>query len=155
MEYRGLLKRFAGFYLPWETTVSSVAPNLLAGRSKSTSLLEDLQYLGTTKTDLRDIAVCQDLPSLDSSPRILGSQYVLEGATLGGQILNRHFVQKFGFNGQGCLFFSGYGGRTASMWKQFGATIEQLTPENSDTAVNSAIMTFECMHSWLCLRAGV
>jgi len=118
---------------------------LLLGRAKSALLIDDLEHLGTGNATL-----CDALPALDTRARILGSMYVIEGATLGGQILRREFVPKFGFNGHGCAFFTGYGNRTGEMWKQFGEVVNELPAGEADAAA-SAVATFETMHSWLCV----
>jgi heme oxygenase len=51
-------------------------------------LLDDLQALGCTPS-LERLPMCAQLPVIDSSAACLGVLYVLEGATLGGQILRR------------------------------------------------------------------
>lgn len=126
-------------------------PRLLLGRSKSAHLIADLQHLGTVPPGSWNEMLCDALPALDTRARILGSMYVIEGATLGGQILRREFVPKFGFNGHGCAFFTGYGNRTGDMWKQFGEVVNALPAVETNAAVASAVATFESMHAWLCV----
>lgn len=145
--YQSLLQRFLGYYSPWEEAVQKSIPSLLVGRSKVENLHADLRYLNP---DLSSVTLCDSIPQLETRAQVLGSLYVVEGSTLGGQILRRHFVQKFGFTDQGCRFFSGYGDRTGSMWKQFGQMVNGLPSGESDEAVGAAIATFESMHDWLC-----
>lgn len=150
-DYQTLLLRFFGYYAPWEDRVCAFDPCLLLGRSKSALLIADLQYLGTVPPGSGNATLCDALPALDTRARILGSMYVIEGATLGGQILRREFVPKFGFNGDGCAFFTGYGNRTGQMWKQFGEVVNALPAKETNAAVASAVATFESMHAWLCV----
>jgi len=88
--YRDLLARFYGFYVPWEREVTRNLPENLTDffheRRKVPKLLADLEFLGRERVD--GLPLCRSLPSLDSVPRILGSLYVVEGATLGGQLIS-------------------------------------------------------------------
>ena len=53
-------------------------------------------------------------------PQSLGCAYVLEGATLGGVVLSRHFGRRFGLStGKGASFLYGDGGDTAAKWVTF------------------------------------
>ncbi|HVW86266.1 MAG TPA: biliverdin-producing heme oxygenase [Bryobacteraceae bacterium] len=149
-DYRHLLRRFYGFYLPWERAVSEVSPNLLARRRKTWKLVDDLEYLGCSREQISRIPHCDALPPLDTYERILGSMYVLEGATLGGQILAPYFEKKFNLADDGAEFFSGYGRRTATMWKEFRAMIEREAVGSHDEIVTSAVATFQSMRVWMC-----
>ncbi len=148
-DYRILLRRFFGYYAPWESAMMTFAPELLIGRSKLAGLMDDLHYLGEAESEAKP-KLCNLLPLLNTRPTALGSMYVLEGATLGGQILRRHFAEKFGLNERGCTFFSGYGDRTGAMWKQFGDMLNTIPIEESEMAVDSAVATFNSMNMWLC-----
>jgi heme oxygenase len=76
--------------------------------------------------------------------------YVLEGSTLGGQILTRQIHDQLGFTPEyGCQFFSRYGPRVYEMWKTFGQKAEAfcLANENEDWNVlahrNDQVMFLE------------
>ena len=80
-----------------------------------------------------------------------GALYVLEGSTLGGQIIVKHLHKTLptGFNGS--AYFSAYKQKTGSMWKAF---LEQLT--NLPTShfeeqqiINGAIKTFNIINNIL------
>jgi heme oxygenase len=148
-DYRGLLGRFYGYYLPWEARASAVAPNLVRERGKCALLEGDLAFLGLNASALTALARCRHLPLLDTMERVLGSMYVLEGATLGGRILERRMRSLFPLNEGGCAFFSGYGDRTAAMWKQFGGILESCPEASHDDVVASAVATFESIGRWL------
>jgi heme oxygenase (biliverdin-IX-beta and delta-forming) len=84
--YRNLIARFYGFYVPSEQEVMRNIPDSLTAffndRRKVPKLLADLKFLGCKAADC--VPTCRSLPSLGSMPKILGSLYVVEGATLGG-----------------------------------------------------------------------
>ena len=95
------------------------------------------------------LPVCGDLPDCNSIAQAFGCLYVLEGATLGGQVLCRHFNQTLGLDARnGSAFFSGYGEATGAMWALFG---ERLTAANVDetAAISAACQTFQTLEQWL------
>ena len=122
------LERFYGFAQTWEPRVqplgaamSNLPPGFWQARRKLPRLEADLRYFGYDTETLARLPVCLDLPSLNTLPQMLGSAYVLEGATLGGQIIARHLEQTLGLtDGQGYAFFQSYGKDTARRWKTFG-----------------------------------
>jgi heme oxygenase len=60
------------------------------------------------------------LPEIANVGQLIGVLYVLEGSTLGGQLISRSLVNYHGLNhNEGACFFSGYGERTALMWQDF------------------------------------
>ena len=151
-DYRLLLESFFGFYVPWEqraaTTLTRALPEFLLQRSKVPLLERDLRFLGS---DLLSIPAMRALPATDSLPAILGSLYVLEGATLGGQILARHFSAKFGLSrDRGCSFFFSYGPDVGRRWQSFCQLLTAHSSPTSDPAiVQSALRTFSCLDGWL------
>src|SRR5690348_10006582 len=96
--YRFLLVRFYGYYSPWEKRAAVTAPYLVAPRAKCGNLARDLGFLGMSREQILSIECCEHLPPLDTAARVLGSMYVLEGATLGGRILLRQMRSRFGLN---------------------------------------------------------
>ncbi len=94
------------------------------------------------------LPVCGDLPVCNSIAQAFGCLYVLEGATLGGRVLCRHFNQTLGLDvHNGSAFFAGYGEATGAMWALFG---ERLTAANVDetAAIQSACQTFQTLEQW-------
>ena len=148
-DYRRLLGRFYGYYLPWETRASAIAPHLLRDRAKCARLEGDLVFLGLSASGLAALPRCHRLPPLDTPERVLGSMYVLEGATLGGRVIERRMRSLFHFHEGGCAFFAGYGECTAVMWKQFGAILESRPEAVHNDVVASAVATFETLGEWL------
>jgi len=170
--YRQLLVRFYGFYATLEEDFQSseceaawIELDLrFKDRQKLTGLAHDLLFLGLQPSDLsllnRYPNAC---PSrLISTPQLIGSTYVVEGATLGGQIIGVHLERMLGLKpgGQGAKFFSGYGARTGIMWRGFRNCVERHfsrsgnagesgRPASIQSAVDSARAVFTNLESWL------
>lgn len=156
-EYADLLQRFYGLYLPLEAALDGWATAWhglgleWAGRQKVPSLQRDLAALGRVVTP-ETVPQCQELPRLDTLERSLGCFYVVEGSTLGGQLLSRHFHQHFGLTPQtGSSFFSSYGADVGPMWKSFQAALQTgvTTPDGQQQAVEAANETFVTFRRWL------
>ncbi len=151
-EYRSLLEGFYGFYAPWEASVENeidgVIPHFRQERRKTPLLEHDLRFLAS---DLSAIPRCSALPDTDSLAGVLGSLYVLEGATLGGQILSRHFHKQFNLTpGRGCSFFSSYGDAVGQRWKDFCDHLARYSgPETDSSILRSAVDTFRLLGDWL------
>ncbi len=150
-EYLGLLERFYGYYKPVELALFTVPWNTIGFdwplRRKASLLEQDLQALGESQPAIDSLPLCRDLPPLDSVPKALGCIYVLEGATLGGQVIVRRL--------QGLAlptaFFGSYGENVRTMWKEFGAFLTEYTTGRGedDEVVQSACKTFETIGTWL------
>ncbi len=155
-EYRRLMARFYGFYLPIEKQLCCV-PHLEAAlpdwrqRRKTEWLLRDLYALGFTGHEIENLPSCAHALALASLPEALGCLYVLEGSTLGGQIISRHLQATLGLGpGNGGAFFCGYGRQVGPMWKAFQAALPLAVPlEEEHRAINSAKQTFHWMNEWL------
>jgi heme oxygenase (biliverdin-IX-beta and delta-forming) len=150
-DYRELLSKFYRFY-------SAIEPCLpVAGlkgngfdiepRRKTPLLERDLTELGVL-ADVRALPAWSDVPDTESVPAAFGAIYVMEGATLGGQVISRHLKEQLGLTPEnGGAFFNSYGREVGPMWKAFGAAVTAFAdkhPETSDTIVDSARQTFDC-----------
>jgi heme oxygenase len=116
----------------------------------------DLLALGDR--DLARIPRCEQLPDLDTVPQVLGCLYVIEGATLGGQIITRHLLANLGLTAQaGVAFFAGYGAETGPRWQAFGAMLRGGAQRwgGEEEIVASANTTFETLESWLFPKAAL
>lgn len=132
-EYTQLLRRYYGFYAPLDPV-------------KAEWLHRDLLALGDTEAQIDVLPRCQNLPAPG-----WGCRYVLEGATLGGQILARTLESRFGLTPEhGAAFFAGYGAETGSHWKRFGESLALETkPEDEDLIIAAARDRFLKFHAWL------
>lgn len=150
-DYRKLLISFYAFYEPFELRMKqSLAAHHVdfdyEERLNAPRLRADLRSLGMTDAEIAAIENCDDLPALDSQEKIFGALYVVEGSTLGGQMIARHLKEKFGLEEtNGGAFFSGYGKSTGKMWNAFRETITDFaeTTDNHEEIIKSANATFE------------
>ena len=154
-EYRSLLTRFYGFYSPMECAVAGVAglgstlPDW-PQRRKLKSLVKDLRVLGFARDEIGELPLCVQLPMLPGVEEALGCLYVLEGSTLGGQIIGRHLQATLHIGlDNGASFFHSYGDRVGSMWKTFQVVLGSREPANHERIINAAGQTFESIHRWL------
>jgi len=154
--YEEILERFYGFYLPLEAQLLAVSFWREIGfeveaRRKVSRLERDLQKLGGG-TELARLPNCAELPEITSPAQALGCLYVVEGATLGGQIITRHLQKNLGITPEsGGAFFAGYGPETGARWQEFGAMITAQAERlgQDDVIVASANRTFETLEHWL------
>lgn len=155
--YRAVLARFYGFYVPLEAALAGVeglalALDDLVTRWKADRLTRDLVALGLPAGELAALPRCADLPALPAVAHAFGCLYVLEGATLGGQLITRQVTTSLGVTPEyGAAFFSGYGPATGPMWRSFGArlTAHATTPEHAAAMVATAQATFRAFARWL------
>lgn len=156
-DYRDFLHLFFGYYEPLETRLLAQPCWKALGfdyteRRKTPRLAQDLMALGDTADALKSLARCQNLPSLSTPGQALGCLYVIEGATLGGQIITRRLEAGLGLTpASGASFFSGYGAQTGSRWKDFCAMLEANTGRacRPEDILGGALQTFETLGQWL------
>ncbi len=149
-DYKTLLTKFYRFYAAIEPKVAEndleKADFNFSERRKTPLLEKDLQALGILESVRKDVKLWQNLPALDTKAKAFGSVYVMEGATLGGQVIMRHLKQHLEITPEnGGAFFNSYGERVGPMWKSFGAAITDFAEKNNDdeTIVGAARETFD------------
>lgn len=154
--YQRLLQAYYGFYQPLEKRLQDShkvpADFVLTERLKTSTLHGDLLALGLTEREIADLPRCQSLPVTDSSEACLGVLYVLEGATLGGQILRREIAARLNLDAtNGAAFLDIYGDATGRRWREFIDYMANIPLESAarQTVVNAAQTTFACFESWL------
>ena len=155
--YRALLGPFLGFYEPVEARLRLVGeldglPLGLAERWKSSRLAADLRVLGYSIDQIAALPRCPAPPRLMTPAEAFGCLYVLEGATLGGQLIARLLTRRFGLGpDSGAAFFASYGDRVGPMWRELGAALTRFVGETGteDAVVRSACDTFAAFDRWL------
>jgi len=155
--YRRHLEALYGLYLPLEgalaARLSGLFPELrLPERWKLPLLETDLRALGHDEASLARLPRLPSPPPLPGVPEALGALYVLEGATLGGQLLLRHLTRHFeGVPVGGFAFFRAYGETVGPMWKAFGEALPRACPDPAlaPRVVRGAQDTFEAFEAWL------
>jgi heme oxygenase (biliverdin-IX-beta and delta-forming) len=158
-DYRALLERFFTIYEPLEAKLAAalnweeITWNFSA-RLKSPWLREDLLALGLDPNNIPASERCDHLPAIDNAGVAVGVVYVIEGSTLGGQILTRHFHDTLGITpDHGGRFFRGYGAETGSRWREFRVWAEahsaSASKDFAPSAVRGARETFQEFSRWL------
>ncbi len=121
-------------------------PLALVERAKLPLLARDLSALGAPLNRLPLVGVVPDVSTLS---RAVGALYVVEGATLGGQIIRRHVCKRLGIEATtGARFFTGYGAATRLMWSRFGNYVDHAPSLELPAAIGAAIETFQTMTTW-------
>ncbi|MCB2406492.1 biliverdin-producing heme oxygenase [Hymenobacter lucidus] len=93
------------------------------------------------------LPLCPAMPPLATEAQLLGAMYVMEGSTLGGQVLARQLA-KAGIEARS--YFSGNGEQTGPLWKSFCQLLsEAATEENQAEIVASASQTFQTLYAWI------
>jgi heme oxygenase len=113
----------------------------------------------------RDLAFFQLAPELHSTglnqpalqtplslSQLFGVLYVVEGSTLGGQVISRHLNTHMGLTQDaGATFFHGYGARTGPMWQSFLNQANRMIKDEVDyqSAEVAACGTFDLFNQVL------
>ncbi|KTB68210.1 biliverdin-producing heme oxygenase [Pseudomonas allii] len=154
--YQRLLEAYYGFYGPMEAALYEcdlIPEGFDQGlRTKTPTLLNDLDALGLNEQAIGALPRCAELPNLDTPAACLGVLYVLEGATLGGQVLRREMAQRLDVNADnGGAFLNVYGAETGRRWKDFLDYLGRLPLDApaKQRAVEAARSTFRCFEQWL------
>jgi heme oxygenase (biliverdin-IX-beta and delta-forming) len=149
--YRLRIEQFYGFYAPIEDRLGALGAFAAPGTGperKAPLLLADLLVLGVAAPSLPQ---CQALPDLTGAAEMLGCLYVLEGATLGGQVIARRLRDTLGIGpASGASFFHGHGEETGARWRAFTAVLAASGRDevHQDAMVRSAIGTFRALRLW-------
>ncbi|GAB5521005.1 MAG: biliverdin-producing heme oxygenase [Rhodothermales bacterium] len=97
--------------------------------------------------------VIEPLPALSTQAEALGALYVLEGSTLGGQIITKRVQSELGFSPHsGLRFFSGYQLKTGVYWHQFVVAANIYGQRNAQGVVliiSGALSTFSALERYL------
>ena len=158
--YRALLTRLLGYYEPLEHRLSGFdweqAGLDFPARRKSAWLRQDLACLGVSEAAQANLPRCTELPRPSSMAAALGAMYVLEGATLGGQVILRMIDKNLQLSApRGAGFHAGYGPHNGSMWLSFkaAATSQLDSSARVEEAVHTARETFMTYETWLSAAA--
>ena len=140
-----LLGRFVTVYRPLEATLTHAEPaRSLNYTPRLPKLVAGLAVLGSD-VPAYDFPV----PNLADVPSRIGALYVIEGSTMGGQMIHRHLISK---HPPGSLeFFRPHGNNSAERWRTFLAYIETSLgpPGMREAAKAGAINTFKMFHQAL------
>jgi heme oxygenase len=155
-DYQRCLLDFYGIFCPLERHIATFNEweNLglsMQRRERMPDLQQDLRLLNVAP-DLWREAPAHALPALPQFPFALGALYVLEGSTLGGQIIMAALQQQLRTpTGVPGGFFAGRGDTTGPLWHQFRKVLDaygQQFPETQADVIEGARRTFNAIASW-------
>lgn len=119
-DYLQILIYFYWFFDPLEANIRRQLEHVLPDineRRKMTWLEEDIQALASAAQPIKPF---QELPFVQNQQQAFGTLYVIEGSTLGGQVISKMILQRIPeLKDKGLRFFSGYGENTMKMWNEF------------------------------------
>jgi len=158
--YRAVLEAFLGYYQPLEENLARVQGLRESGydvlsNQRVPRLRRDLLALGLAHEALSRLPLSPQVPAPASVPEAFGCLYVLEGASLGGQIISRHVRQHLGLGpDNGVTFFHGHGAETGPRWKAFVGLLDRVAghPDDIPRVVGGARATFLLFEQWLRTR---
>lgn len=109
-------------------------------------LSQDLAWFGSSPTPARPV-----LPQPQNVPNLLGAMYVMEGSTLGGQLIARHLETALHLQkGDGNSYFVGHGDMTGTMWKAFCQILTDKVADHDAQAVTQGAKTmFTTFGLWM------
>jgi heme oxygenase len=142
--YRELLARFYAFHAGWEPVLAALIADgdFFEPRRKLSLLAADLSHLGLAPDQIEDLAPCRPAPPMTTRSQVFGAMYVLEGSTLGGQLISRQVAERLGLGADdGAHYYNAYGLAVGAMWRAFGQRLNQTAPELDGGAVVAAAQT--------------
>ncbi len=154
-DYIIFLKLFYGFFYPLEILarkyISEEALKDILKRGNTKKLINDIELLAGEKI----ILLAPSLPPVTNDLQAFGVMYVMEGSTLGGQIITKMLRDKdIKFSNMGLSFFEGYGENTLTMWKTFTACLDANF--QTDAQINQIVLTaketFKKMKEWIMIN---
>jgi heme oxygenase len=156
--YVAMIRRLHAFIAAWEACSEPVfaAAGLVAmfrERIKEPLLREDVTALTSDEFNLPESGACtaRDLPPVECLADVLGAKYVIEGSTLGGQIIARQLERQLSLSGGvGYSYFQGSGRGTMFYWRSFVMMMnDSVRPADEDRVVHAAGKTFERLQTWM------
>jgi heme oxygenase (biliverdin-IX-beta and delta-forming) len=149
-EYKKLLCIFYGFIYPYENKIKMTNSDLLINREKSPLLRADLATF--EQLNLEELSFCQVTTCLNREAEIYGYLYVMEGATLGGQVINKALKANSKLSSQiSTHYFNAYDHETRRNWRDFSLDLckKNVTNTQKTQVITTAIETFTALFYWL------
>jgi len=123
-----------------------------SGCAHSLRLAADLKALGIAALDLLD-APRSSQPLLVDFAHALGVMYVVEGSTLGSQVILPHLIDVLGDEiANAHSFFLGRGTRTGAFWSAFRISIDRYGAQHPDKkadVISGAKSAFRAISAWM------
>lgn len=145
-QYIKKLKSLTKFYLSWEpyvlTRLQDESLLFYHERQKLPLLQCDLEYFGINMPEKDSSEI-----ELENIAALLGSLYVVEGSTLGGQIISRMLAEKFQIRAAtGGSYFYSYGENIGRNWQDFCRLLDLHAANDTSAAIDAAKKTFEALN---------
>lgn len=161
--YARYLTKLWGFHAPVERDLAKIKKLERAGlpldeRRKCPALAADLQALGHSRSSVLSLPHCTFSPRLVDVPSALGCLYVLEGATLGGQVVFRELSRTLPDTMDiASRYLRIYGSETGARWRQFTDVLARFagTPREEARVLDTACDTFAAIRRWFVERSGL
>jgi heme oxygenase len=151
--YRTLMESFFRFIKPVEFVLCALDLSALGidyGMRRKTDWIEtDLRDLGHTDSSLESLPAFIGAPPLRDPLAALGVMYVLEGSSLGRQMMLRKLAERLNIGPSWAgHFFEGYGKNTGAMWQSFVSVLNEAgrAPEAAaliEASAQAAFTAFE------------
>jgi len=161
-EYLLVLARVYGHHRPAEEALARALPMLppeveADRRLRRTALLEaDLLALGFDAVAIGSLPRWQ-APDFASAEEAIGMLYVLEGSTMGGQVIARHLAGLLGLGpGNGAGHLLPYGLEVGARWRSFRDALTELDASgriDGERVVEAACEAFSSLDAWVAATA--
>lgn len=145
-DYKELIRQHYLFFNQFETLVfNSLSPQIseqldIQGREKLSFLLKDISDLGLDAND----NTSTDLTL--SAEEAMGFLYVMEGSTLGGNVIRKQLAALPQFNEVQLHFFGCYGPLTGKQWSTFKEVLDSsFTNAQHDNVLTGAKKAYELL----------
>jgi len=154
--YRGFLEDFFRFIRPVEEVLVRFDLTRFgidySSRRKLGWIEADLKDLGHTAESVETLPRFGELPHLMEPVEALGAMYVLEGSSLGRQVMLGKLAERLNIRPDWAgHFFSGYGKETGAMWRSFVAALNEAgqAPDAARLIEFSALASFAAFEKCL------
>ena len=154
--YRSFLEGFFRFVRPVEAVLAGLDLKKLgidySSRRKTCWIEVDLKDLGHTSESLEHLQSFEELPELTEPVEALGAMYVLEGSSLGRQVMLSKLAERLNISPDWAgHFFSGYGKETGAMWRNFVTILNEVgkAPDDARLIEAAALATFAAFEKCL------
>ena len=147
-QYVSLLGFMYRYYKPLENSLHPFR-ELQQHHWPSVNIENDIRFFHPTYA--LPIEHAESIPVVDSPAKATGVWYVIEGSTLGGQIITKMLRNQLSVAGQdGFTFYNPYGDETMPNWILFREKLNSVVSEQERAEiVEGANQTFETLDSWI------
>jgi heme oxygenase len=122
-------------------------------RCKLPWLIKDLDFFQIDILTLHPLSqTATDFLKIETIGQLVGVLYVVEGSTLGAQMISQVLAKNYSFTHHtGSCFFIGYGENTMNFWQQFITFSDTLSGDNHEcqAAVEAACQAFQLFNQVL------